>query len=41
MPQNDFVGSVDSSVLQLDAFEFTPQELNYKYSLKSSRAPDA
>lgn len=41
LPENDFVGSVDSSVLSLDAFEFTHQELSYKYSLKSSRAPDA
>lgn len=36
-----FVGSVDPSYLGIKAFDFTQEELNYRYKLKSGRAQDA
>ena len=41
MEKKAFVGSIDQEVLGIKAFDFTPEELAYHYSLKSGRAADA
>lgn len=41
LDRGDFIGKVGRDVVGIKAFDFTPEELAYQYSLKSGRAPDA